>query len=134
MGTKSNPSMSAETIRFLESLFTKLTKRLDRQHKAVVALGELMARVDDKITAFAAQVNDALAQVNTNLENVVADEQALAKQIADLQAQIANDPGSDLSPESQALLDGIVTTSASAAAKTKQMADSVPDSVTPPPV
>jgi SMC interacting uncharacterized protein involved in chromosome segregation len=121
--------LDSETIRLLSEIFGQ---RLDRIDSALASLEEHMSKVDDKITAFVTSVNDSFTQLGTSLDNISADEANLAKQIADLQAQIANDPNSDLSPESQAKLDAVQTAAASMAVRTKTLADSVPDSVTPP--
>lgn len=119
-----------ETRRFLSHL---LTERLDRLQHAVAGLETHMSKIiDDKLAAFKASVDAQFAVVNTNLDNIVADEAGLAKQITDLQAQIAADANSDLSPASQALLDQAVTDATAIAARTKATADSVPDTVTPP--
>lgn len=83
------------------------------------------------ISAFKTAVDQAFAQVNANLDNIQADETALAKQITDLQAQIAAG-GSSLTPEDQASLDAAVASATALAARTKTIADAVPDTVVPP--
>lgn len=83
------------------------------------------------ISAFKQAVDQAFAQVNTNLDNIQADEAGLAKQITDLQAQIAAG-SSVLTAEDQAALDATVAAANAVAARTKTIADSVPDTVAPP--
>ena len=137
----SRNSLNAETIRFLESLFTKIDKlfakidrKLARLTTVVASVETKVSKVDDKITAFAAAANNALTKANTALDNIQADEANLAQKIAELQLQIANDPNSDLSPDSQAALDSVMSLANTVATRTQAAADSVPDSVPPPPV
>ena len=89
-----------------------------------------MSKVDDKITEFQAQVKAEFAKVGTSLDNVVQDEQALAKKIEDL----LNQADSDLSAESQQKLADILADAQAMASRTQLIADSVPDSVSPPTV
>ena len=85
-----------------------------------------------KITDFATAVEATLVTVNASLDNIVADEANLAKQIADLQSQIAAS-GSVLTAVDQAALGLAATNSATLAARTKAIADAVPDLPAPPP-
>jgi hypothetical protein len=84
------------------------------------------------ISEFATKANAAFTTVNAALDNIVADEAALAKQISDLQAQIAAG-NSVLTPEDQAALDGVVTAGTALAAKVQSIADAIPDLPAPPP-
>ena len=93
-------------------------------------LGEILAVVTEikgdvknmaaAISAFKAAVDQAFAQVNSNLDNIQADEASLAQKITDLQ----NSPGA-ITPEDQAALDEIQALSG-------QLADAA--STFPPPV
>ena len=85
-----------------------------------------------KITDFATAVEATLVTVNASLDNIVADEANLAKQIQDLKDQIASG-ASTLTPADQAALDLAATNSATLAARTKAIADAVPDLPAPPP-
>jgi uncharacterized phage infection (PIP) family protein YhgE len=92
-----------------------------------------IGKVMSKITDFAVAATAALTQANTSLDNIVADEANLSKQIADLQAQIANG-SSVLTPEDQAALDAVGVSASALADRTKTAADAVPDLPTPPSV
>jgi uncharacterized phage infection (PIP) family protein YhgE len=89
---------------------------------------EIMSAISDFKTA----VDEAFGQVNAGLDNIQADETTLAQQIADLKTQIGSG-SSTLTPEDQAALDAIVTNANAMAARTKSIADSVPDSIPAPP-
>jgi predicted phage tail protein len=90
-------------------------------------------KVMSKVTDFAAATKETLDQVITSLNNIVIDEANLAKQIQDLKDQIANG-GSSLTPEDQAALDAVTVSATTIAARTKEIADAVPDLPVPPPV
>lgn len=85
------------------------------------------------ISAFKTVVDQAFAEVNANLDNIQADEAGLAKQIADLQAEVASG-SSTLTPEAQKMLDDTLAAANAMVARTKAVADAVPDTVTAPPV
>lgn len=89
----------------------------------------LLMTIDESIKAFSDKANAALDQANQSLDNIVADEANLNKQIQDLKALLGNET---LSPEAQAALDKVATASEALAAKSKSLADAVPDSVEPP--
>ncbi len=84
------------------------------------------------ISDYAVKANNAFTTINTSLDNIVADEVNLAKQISDLKSQIASG-GSVLTPEDQTALDTLATAGDALAAKTKTIADGVPDLPAPPP-
>lgn len=88
-------------------------------------------KIMSKITDFAMKVQTQFDAVNVSLDNIVADEANLAKQISDLKDQIAAG-GSNLTPEDQAALDLVDSNATAAAAKTKAIADAVPDLPSPP--
>lgn len=89
-------------------------------------------KIMSKITDFAMAVQTQFDTVTGSLDNIVADEANLAKQIQDLKDQIAAG-GSTLTPTDQAALDLVVTNATALAAKTKSVADNVPDLPTVPP-
>ncbi len=113
-------------LKLLQVLVDTSVKLLDLVDKGVT----ILAALDDKLKAFADSANAALAQANSSLDNIVADEANLSKQIEDLKALLGS---ADLTPEQQALLDSVSTAASSMAARTKAMADAVPDTVAPPP-
>ena len=84
------------------------------------------------VSDYATKANAAFTTINDSLDNIVADESNLSKQIADLKAQIASG-GSVLVPADQTALDTLATAGEALAAKTKAMADAVPDLPAPPP-
>ena len=84
------------------------------------------------VSDYAAKANAAFTTINDSLDNIVADESNLAKQITDLKAQIAAG-GSTLTPADKTALDTLATAGETLAAKTKSMADAVPDLPAPPP-
>ena len=84
------------------------------------------------VSDYAVKANTAFTNINTSLDNIVADEVSLAKQISDLKSQIAAG-GSNLTPEDQTALDTLATAGDALATKTKTMADAVPDLPAPPP-
>jgi hypothetical protein len=90
-------------------------------------------QIMSKITDFQTAVQASFDAVTTSLDNIVTDEANLAKQISDLQAQIAAG-GSTLTPVDQAALDTLAANATALAAKTKGIADAVPDLPTPPTV
>jgi predicted nucleic acid-binding Zn-ribbon protein len=100
----------------------------------VKELRKLRKRVEEimsKITDFATTVQAQFDTLNASLDNIVSDEANLAKQITDLQAQIAAG-NSTLNPLDQAALDSVVTNATAAAAKTAGVAAAVPDLPLPP--
>jgi hypothetical protein len=88
-------------------------------------------KIMSKITDFSTVVQAQFDAVTSSLDNIVSDEANLAKQISDLQAQIAAG-GSTLTPEDQAALDTLAANAMALATKTKGIADSVPDLPKPP--
>ena len=91
-------------------------------------LDKIMSAVSD----YAAKASFAFTEINASLDNVVADEANLAKQIADLKTQIGAG-GSVLVPADQTALDTLAAAGDALAAKTKTIADGVPDLPAPPP-
>jgi t-SNARE complex subunit (syntaxin) len=89
-------------------------------------------KVMSVFTDFAAKVQAQFDATNTSLDNIVADEANLAKQITDLAAQIAASP-STLVPADQTALDTLVTNATTLASKTAGIAAAVPDLPAPPP-
>jgi flagellar hook-associated protein FlgK len=89
-------------------------------------------KVMSAVTDFTAKVQKQFDDTNTSLDNIVADEANLAKQITDLAAQIAASP-STLVPADQTALDTLVTNATAVAAKTAGIAAAVPDLPAPPP-
>lgn len=83
--------------------------------------------MNQQIADFVQAVQTAFDTVNTNLDNIVADE---ANLLAEIQA--FKDRGDSLSPEAQAALDSLVTNAQSLVSRTKSAADSVPDAPAPP--
>jgi len=79
------------------------------------------------LQTFVDSVNADFAKVNTALDNIVADETALAAQIADLKTKITG-----LDADEQAALDAAVVSADALVAKSTAAADSVPDSVPAP--
>ena len=103
-------------FRSIEYLVLEELKHLRREVKKLMS----------KITDFAKETQTSFDAVNASLDNIVTDEANLAKQISDLQAQIAAST-STLTPEDQAALDLIVVNAAALAAHTKSVAEAVPD-------
>lgn len=83
------------------------------------------------ISDFATKVQAAFSSVNDSLTNIAADEANLAKMISDLKDQLA--AGAPISPADMQHLADISTAADAMAAKTKEIADSVPDLPAPPP-
>lgn len=83
------------------------------------------------ISDFAAATQASFTAISASLDNISADEAALAKMITDLQAQIL--ASGTLSPEDTAALAAVTDAANSLAAKTKGIADAVPDAPAPPP-
>jgi|ERR1035437_1437263 hypothetical protein len=105
-----------------------LFKELRKLRKTVE---EITRKIMSKITDFQATVQTQFDAIGVSLDNISADEANLAKQITDLQTQIANG-GSTLTSADQAALDLVVSNATSLAAKTKTTADNVPDLPSPP--
>jgi len=103
-------------------------KILRKLKKIERRLEKIMSAVSD----YAAKANTAFQTISDSLDNIVADESNLAKQITDLKAQIAAG-GSTLTPADQTALDTLATAGEALAAKTKTIADGVPDLPAPPP-
>lgn len=91
-------------------------------------LDKMSKVVDD----FVASVTTAFASVNSSLDNIVADETNLAKQITDLQTQLTN--SGTLSDADTAALKTMADAANAMVAKTQGITDAVPDLPTPPPV
>ena len=96
------------------NVFTRLTN-LERQ----------MSSITNAITAFKTQVDAAFASITDSLNNIAADEATLSQQIQDLKAQL--EAGGNLSTEDQAALDAVAQSASDLAAKTKQIADTIPE-------
>ena len=105
-----------------------LVKELRKLRKMVE---EGTKKIMSKLTDFAATVQTQFDAVNVSLDNIVADEANLAKQISDLTAQIAAG-GSNLTTEDQTALDKVNANATALATKTKAIADAVPDLPSPP--
>lgn len=82
-----------------------------------------------QIQAFQTAVMAAFADLSASLDNIVSDEAAQASTILALQQSIANNSGSTLAPEDQSVLDTLVSNAQTLAAKTKAVADAIPDAV-----
>lgn len=120
-----SPAIEALIARALDhNTLTRIEQKLD----AVLEQGKIIMSA---LTEFAATANAALAQANAGLDNIVTDEAGLAKSIQDLKDQIAAG-GSNLTPADQAALDSVAATATALAARTKGVADSVPDKIEPP--
>jgi hypothetical protein len=124
---KHDVNLSVNLSPSLESL---ISRAFCDNNAILTELRKIGEQIMSALTDFAAKANAALAEANTSLDNIVTDEAALAKSIADLQAQIAAG-GSVLTPEDQAALDSVASTAAALATRTKGVADAVPDAITP---
>lgn len=83
-----------------------------------------------QIADFKTKVDGAFATVNKGLDNIIADEASQAKQIQDLKALIAAGT-STLDPASQAALDALSADADALVARTKAIAEAIPDTITP---
>ena len=90
-----------------------------------------IGKVMSQVSVFATAVQKSFDAVTASLDNIVSDEASLAKQISDLQAQIAAG-GSNLTAEDQAALDAVSVKADALAARTKAVSDAVPDLPVPP--
>ena len=86
---------------------------------------ETLKKMNDDIKAAADAQAAAFVELNAALDNIVTDEAALAQQIADLNAKL--EAGQTLSAEDKAALAGIASAATGMAARTKSIADAVPD-------
>lgn len=100
-------------------LYSRLEKLIKKEIRKVMS----------EITDSSAATLAALAQIGTSLDNVAADEANLAKQIQDLKDQI----GGGLSPDDKKALQSVLDAATAMAARTKSIADAVPDLPAPPP-
>ena len=91
-----------------------------------------LRKIMSAITDFAAKTQTQFDDITASLANIVADEANLAKQITDLQAQLAAG-SSTLTPADQAALDTVVANATALASKTADIAAAVPDLPAPPP-
>ncbi len=82
-----------------------------------------------QVSDFAAATQAAFAQVNASLDNIVADETNLNKMIQDLKDQLSK---SGLSQADQDALSAVSSAAAAMVARSKSIADGVPDLPTPP--
>lgn len=124
----------------LEDLFGFILAMVDRAvdgqefrrrvEAKVDTIKEGVDRMIQQVADFKTKVDAAFASVNTALDNIVTDETGLAKQIQDLKDIIAAGPIT-LDPASQAALDAVSASADALLARTKSIADSVPDTVTP---
>ncbi len=89
---------------------------------------QIMSQISDFSTA----VTAAFAEIGTSLDNIVADEANLAKQIQDLKDQLI--AGGTLSATDLAALKAVSDNATAMAAKSKSIADAVPDLPPPPTV
>ncbi len=89
---------------------------------------QIMSQISDFSTA----VQAAFAEIGTSLDNIVADEANLAKQIQDLKDQLS--AGGSLSPADAAALQTVADAAKAMSVKTKSIADAVPDLPPPPTV
>jgi hypothetical protein len=102
-------------------------------YKELRKLRKGVKNVMSAVSDFAAKVQAQFDATNTSLTSIVTEEATLAKQITDLQAQIAASP-STLVPADQLLLDTIVANVNTLAARTAGIAAAVPALPAPPPV
>lgn len=86
----------------------------------------------EQIIAFKTLMTAALAEANLKIDNIVTDEAGLTATILALQAAIAANPGSTLSPEDQAVLDEIAVQSVALRDRLQTVAAAVPDSAPSP--
>ena len=116
-----------------------MTLKIDKVeigHLSVLDLTEVLQKLEDlavlgrkmnaDIKAFKDAVDAQFVAVGASLDNIVADEASLAKQIQDLKDQIAAGT-SVLSAEDKAALDGVIASATSLVTRTKAVADAVPE-------
>lgn len=84
-----------------------------------------------KITDFVETTNSVLADTSASLNNIAGDVSGLKADIQALKDQIAAG-GSNLTPEDQQALDGLLASATSLAMRANQLAGETPDHVEPP--